>query len=262
MSLNEAVQAILAVSNGLFDRTWSLQEKCDKDKDTRDMLPSLRSIREALGLIETQTLAQTVDKMVEARNQGRMVTHAIDSTTKKGIGQFATQGIHIGRDSALPMPLINISGETTQDIALQIDHGFNCLAVAKGITVEEVYSKVSTHMTDSVEHNTGFNKILQEMYSLDEPAGQLFCGSHTTLGLSSAMDKIVGVIEQDMKLSLITSKFMVGLDVDSKNSSVAGTALDIMLKLVAPEYSHKMWNYFNLFCLYLDSIDVEKVMFV
>ena len=69
MSLNEAVQAILAVSNGLFDRTWSLQEKCDKDKDTRDMLPSLRSIREALGLIETQTLAQTVDKMVEARNQ-------------------------------------------------------------------------------------------------------------------------------------------------------------------------------------------------
>ena len=90
MSLNEEVQAILAVSNSLFDRTWSLQEKCDKDKDTRDMLPSLKSIREALGLIETQTVTQTVDKMVEGRNQGRMVTHAIDSTTKKGVGQFAT----------------------------------------------------------------------------------------------------------------------------------------------------------------------------
>ena len=49
------------------------------------------------------------------------------------------------------------------------------------------------------------------------------------------MDKVVGAIEEDMKISHITSKFMVGLDVDSKNSSVAGTALDIMLKLVAPE---------------------------
>ena len=101
-------------------------------------LPSLRSSREALGLIDTQMLAQTVDKMVEGRKQGRMVNHAIDSTKQKGIGQFATQGIHIGRDSALPMPLINISGETTQDNALQIDHGFNCLAIAKGIPVEEV----------------------------------------------------------------------------------------------------------------------------
>ena len=64
-----------------------------------------------------------------------------------------------------------------------------------------------------------------------------------------------------MKLSLITSKFMVGLDVDSKNSSVEGTALDIMLKLVAPEYCHMMWIYYNLFCLYLNSIDVVKVMF-
>ena len=81
MSLNESVQAVLIVANGLFDRAWVEQEKTGKDRDTRDMLPSLRSIREALGLIETQALAQTVDKMVEGRGEGRMVTHAIDSTT-------------------------------------------------------------------------------------------------------------------------------------------------------------------------------------
>ena len=258
LSLNESVQAV--VGNGLFDRNWCEQEK-EKNTDTRDMLPSLRSIQEALSLIETQALSQTVDKMVEGRGKGRMITHAIDSTTKKGLGQFATQGIHVGRDSALPMPLINISGETTKDIALQIDQGFHCLAVSRGIPVEEVYKLVSTHMSDSVEHNKGFNKILQEMYSLEEPAGQLFCGSHTTLGFSSAMDKLVSAIEEDMKISHITSKFMVGLDVDSKNTSVAGTALDILLKLVAPEYSHKMWNYYNEFCLYLDAHEVEKVMF-
>ena len=58
-----------------------------------------------------------MDKMLEGRSQGRMVTHAIDSTTKKGLGQFAAQGIHIGRDSALHMPIICISGVTV-DIAL------------------------------------------------------------------------------------------------------------------------------------------------
>ena len=101
------------------------------------------------------------------------------------------------------MPLINISGETTKDIALQIDQGFHCLAVSRGIPVEQVYKLVNTHMTDSVEHNKGFNKILQEMYSLEEPAGQLFCGSYTTPGFSSAMDKLVSAIEEDMKLVML-----------------------------------------------------------
>jgi hypothetical protein len=142
-----------------------------------------------------------------------------------------------------------------------VDHAFNCLAAARGVPVEEVYKLVSTHMTDLVLHNKGFNLVLQEMYSLDKPAGQLFCGAHTTLGFSNSMDKTVSKIEEDMKISQTTSKFMVGLDVDSKNSSVAGLALDIMLKLVAPEYSHKQWNYYSLFCLYLKSDQVDVVLF-
>ena len=64
-----------------------------------------------------------------------------------------------------------------------------------------------------------------------------------------------------MKISQVTSKFMVSLDISSKNSSVAGLALDILLKLVAPEYSHKQWNYYKEFCLFLESQDTEAVMF-
>ena len=142
-----------------------------------------------------------------------------------------------------------------------MDHAINCLAAARGVSVEEVYMLVFTHMTDSVLHNKGFNLVLQEMYSLDKPAGQLFCGAHTTLGFSNSMEKTISKIEEDMKISQTTSKFMVGLDVDSKNSSVAGLALDIMLKLVAPEYSHKQWNYYSLFCLYLKSNQVDVVLF-
>ena len=58
---------------------------------------------------------------------------------------------------------------------------------------------------------------------------------HTTLGFSNAMDSLVGKVEEDMKISQITSKFMVSLDISSKNSSVAGLALDILLKLVSPD---------------------------
>ena len=36
--------------------------------------------------------------------------------------------------------------------------------------------------------------------------------------------------------------FMVDIEADSMHGSFAGQALDMMLKLVAPEYSHKQWN--------------------
>ena len=57
--------------------------------------------------------------------------------------------------------------------------------------MEEVYKLVSTHMTDSVLHSKGFNLVLHETYSLDKPAGQIFCGAHTTLRFSNSMDKTV-----------------------------------------------------------------------
>ena len=122
MSLSEATQAVVLVGNRLFGRSWRVQgqETDEGGRDLRDEMPSFRSVQEAMTLMETQALAETVDRMQEGRAAGREVTHCIDSTTKKGIGQFAAQGINIGRDSAIPLPLINICGETTGDIALQV----------------------------------------------------------------------------------------------------------------------------------------------
>ena len=93
LSLHEAVQSVTTVANMLFDRHWQDPEgPSDEVGDVRDKVPSARSIREALALLETETLAITVDMMEEGRREVRMVTHAIDSTTKKSVGQFATQG--------------------------------------------------------------------------------------------------------------------------------------------------------------------------
>ena len=109
---------------------------------------------------------------------------------------------------------------------MQVDMGFKILALVRGVSVKDVYSLVDAHMTDSTEHNKGFAKILAEMYDLEKPAGQIFCGSHTTLGFSSVMNKVMRQVEADMKMEQVLKGFMVDMEFHSKNMSVAGQALD------------------------------------
>ncbi|KAK1882685.1 ATP-dependent zinc metalloprotease FtsH [Dissostichus eleginoides] len=144
---------------------------------------------------------------------------------------------------------------------MQLDMGFEILASVRGVSVEDVYKLVDAHMTDSTEHNKGFSKLLAQMYNLETPAGQIFCGTHTTLGFSSAMNKVMRLVEADMKMEQLLQSFMVDLDVDSKNASVAGQALDMCLKLVAPEYAHKPWNGYREFLLFLEQRQVFSVLF-
>ena len=169
-------------------------------------------------------------------------TAAIYSITKKRAGTFATQGIHIGQNVPFPLPLMGIVGESTDDVAMQIDFAFEILAATKGTTAKELYKNVDVHMTDSTDHNKGIAEVLSEIYNLDSKAGQIFCGSHTTLGFAREMNKITALIEADMKLDAILAHFMVDIAPDSKHDSIAGQALDMALKLVAPEYDNKMWN--------------------
>ena len=75
------------------------------------------------------------------------------------------------------------------------------------------------------------------------------------------MNKIVSRIETDMKVDCILKNFMVGMELESKHGSLAGQALDMMLKLVAPEYSHKQWNYHRLYVNFLEQKNVENVLF-
>lgn len=82
------------------------------------------------------------------------------------------------------------------------------------------------------------------MYNLETPTGQLLCGTHTTLGFSSATNKVMRLVKADMKMEHVMKGFMVDLGMDSKNrpTSLAGQPLGMCLKLVAPEFAHKPWN--------------------
>ena len=260
LSVGEASSAVIEVGNTMFGRRWKKPGESDDTLDI-DTVPTNKNIRAALQQIEVQSLSLVVDMLEEEKQKGKMITHASDSTTKKGVGQFMVQGLHVGQDIPFPLPILPIHGETTEDIAMQVDMGFEILASVRGVGVEDVYKLVDTHMTDSTEHNKGFAKLLAEMYNIETPAGQLFCGTHTTLGFSSAMNKVMRLLEADMKMEQILKGFMVDLELDTKNASLAGQALDMCLKLVAPEFAHKPWNRYKEFVHFLQERHVSSVLF-
>ena len=82
------------------------------------------------------------------------------------MGKFMGQGIHIGRESSLPLPLLGIVAESKEDIALQLSMGLELLSICSGVPVKELMEQVDALFTDSVEHNKGVNFILMEMFGL------------------------------------------------------------------------------------------------
>ena len=135
------------------------------------------------------------------------------------------------------------------------------LEILSAVSGMEVAGQVDTLLTDSTEHNKGVNVLIQELYELDKPAGQIFCGTHTTLGFSNAMNSTVLRVELKMGLDKLLSGFMCSMKLDTKNGSLAGQALDMMLRLVAPEFKHKSWNYFGSFTHYLEEWGIPLTLF-
>ena len=245
LSVGEAAKAVVITGNNMFDMKW--KEHNEGEVIDLDTMPHHSNILDKLKLIEAQSLSLVAEEMEVQSEGGRMLTHAIDSTTKKRVGTFACQGVHIGQNSPLPLPLLSICGETTEDIAMQTDFAFEVLSAVHGQPKEEIYKMIDTHMTDSTDHNKGFAKILADLYDLDTPAGQLFGGAHTTLGFSHAICTQISAIEKDMKLENITAHFMVDIEAESKHDCFAAQCVDMMLRLVAPEFSYKPWNYYKDF---------------
>ena len=92
---------------------------------------------------------------------------------------------------------------------------FTLPAAVKGVEESEIYRLVDVHMTDTIQHNSGFSAILAEICC---PAGLLFCSSHATLGLARTFNTVIRTVEADMELEKLVQTFMV-----SRNArSVAG----------------------------------------
>ena len=94
LSIPEASAAVVVVGNRMFGRSWKNADANDDTFDC-DTVPTARNIRMALQLQEVEGMARTVDLVQDGKGEGRAVTHASDSTTKKGAGQFIVQALHV-----------------------------------------------------------------------------------------------------------------------------------------------------------------------
>ena len=75
------------------------------------------------------------------------------------------------------------------------------------------------------------------------------------------MNRVVLRLELSMGLNKLLSSFICSMELDSKDRSLAGQSLDMMLRLVCPKFKHKSWNYFGLFTQYLKERGVALVLF-
>ena len=75
------------------------------------------------------------------------------------------------------------------------------------------------------------------------------------------MNNVLAAVERDITLEAIFNNFMIDLDFDSKHGSVGGQACDVILRLVAPEFLHKTWNYYESFLKHLKDRSAELVPF-
>ena len=127
-----------------------------EDKDDKfdlDTTPHRTTTLEHLRRIEVQSLSLVVYEMSKGKEQGHMITFASDSTTRREVGKFIGEGIHIGQSAALPLPLLPLSSETRDDIALQLGMGLELLAISSNTKVEDLAAMVDTLITAGWDNN-------------------------------------------------------------------------------------------------------------
>lgn len=162
-----------------------------------------------------------------------------DSTTRKKVGSFAPQGLHINRESYLPLPTLQLGSETTKNIADSIATDFKILAAASGHSADELYSCVDLHMTDATAHNRGVAAEKATLMNRSDPAGKLFYNPHTALGFDRSMKSIINKIESEMGMQNLLSCFVLDPSINQSSDSVSLSVISWMLNLFGPDMVQK-----------------------
>ena len=266
-SYKDSQIAIMVVGNTLFGRNWKLPDKNDSDEEDQettfdiDTLPTIRNIRTMLNNIQAYSMKLVGDKIIEANSEGATITHATDATTRKIVGTFAPAGLHINKEEYLPLPTLQLSSETTENIADSIKVDFKLIEAASGHSSESLYNTVDVHMTDATAHNKGISKILAKTFNREEEAGQIFCDSHTVLGFDRSMTKVINSIEDSMGMQSIFNSFLLDIDIDQRKETVAISTVSWSLSLFGPDNTQKPWNYYRDFCTFMKREDKRVHLF-
>lgn len=258
-------QIALKVVSRLFGCEWKIpresrgqtinpdvDDNSSNDDETFDnnTLPTRKAIRNMLARIEVQSLKLAADKIVNL-SESDVITHATDSTTRKKVGCFAPQGLHVNQETYIPLPTLQLGSETTKNISDSIATGFEMMAVASDYSASDLYSTVDLHMTDATAHNKGVAKEVANVMNRENAAGQLFCNPHTTLGYDRCIKKVIATIEQKMNVASLLNSFVLDININQESDTVSLTIISWMLNLFGPDMVQKPWNYYNDFVVYL-----------
>ena len=104
--------------------------------------------------------------------------------------------------------------------------GFELLALASGRKAEDLYKLMNLHLTDSVSHNKFLSKEIPKLFDMDFQTGQIFCTTHTNLGFARSMNSSIALIETQIGVNNILGGFMVQIEQNSKNGSLAWQFVD------------------------------------
>ena len=116
-------------------------------------------------------------------------------------------------------------------------------------------------MTDSVSHNKQIAQNLAEKYEREDPAGQVFCNIHSSLGISRAVNSCLSEIEAEMGIENIFKSVLVEVSYEKKHGSVAAQAVHAFLALIDAEHSAKTWNYHADFVQWLKTHNINPHFF-
>ena len=261
LSTDESMKAFVIVSNIFYKNNFKMP--CDGQADIdKKTLPHRTTVLQNLNLGEVKRLDMIVQKIESLKkDQETMLTMAQDSTTRKQVGTYSTSGIHLGKNIVVPLPTLGVTSETSKNVAETHATHLEILAAAGGTSASEVYKSIDCHMTDSVSHNKHIAADLAEMFDRDQPAGQVFCNIHTSLGISRAINSGLSEIEAEMGVENIFKSVLVEVTYEKKHGSVVAQAVYAVLALIDAEHSAKTWNKHAEFLSWLKQHDIEPHFF-
>ena len=214
-------------------------------------MPTRNTIRKKLKRVHAYSLGLISDEIMMADRDGAVITHATDSTTRKKVGCFSPSGLHVNRDTYLPLPTLQISSETTENIAKGVQTTFQMLEAASQHKSADLYETVDLHMTDSTAHNKGVAAATAQLMGRKDPAGQLFCNPHTALGFDRGFQSVINKIEVDMGMENIFNGFLLDVSIDQNSEAVSVTFVSWILSLFGLDLIQKPWNYHEDFEIFM-----------
>ena len=261
LSTDESMKAFVIVSNTFYKNNFKMPSK-NQDTFDKKTLPHSTTVLRNLNLGEVKRLDMINEKIEKLKEEKeKMLTWAQDSTTRKRVGTYSVSGLHFGKDVVIPLPTLPVTSETAANVADTHSAHLEILAAAGGTSASELYKNVDCHMTDSVSHNKQIAQNLAEKYEREDPAGQVFCNIHSSLGISRAVNSCLSEIEAEMGIENIFKSVLVEVSYEKKHGSVAAQAVHAFLALIDAEHSAKTWNYHADFVQWLKTHNINPHFF-